>query len=69
MSSERKPTPGRADPAIAFRDGDAEQPLRAHLAEDLRIGMLLRERLAHARLELLLGIGAGGVADGSLQSQ
>ena len=52
----------RADAAIFLRDGRAEQPQRAHLAEDRGVGMLVLERLDDARRQPVLSIGARGVA-------
>ena len=46
-----------------MRDGRAEQPERAHLAQDFAVEMLVEIGLGDARLELGLGIALGGIAD------
>ena len=51
------------DAAIFRRDRRAEQPQGAHLAHDLAVEPFLEIGRRHARLELLLGISLGGVAD------
>ena len=48
--------------AVLLRDGGAQQAQLAHLAEDAGVGFLLAEGLEHARAELVLAVGAGGVA-------
>ena len=44
----------------------AEQAELAHLAEDRRVGLLVAERLEHARRELVLAVGVRGVAHHAL---
>ena len=51
-----------ADPAIFLGDRGAKQTHLAHLAEDRRVGGLILEGLDHARLQLVLCIGAGRIA-------
>ena len=51
-----------AGAAVLLGDDDAEHVERAHLAEDRRLGLLVPEHLQHARGQLLLAVGAGGVA-------
>src|SRR5262249_33810651 len=55
-----------AGAAILLRQGDAEQAERAHLMEDLAVSFLLQIGLDHARQQLVLRIGARGVADRAL---
>ena len=52
-----------AGAAIFVRDGRAEQAEPAHLAQDLAVEILVEIGFGDARLELVLGIGFGGVAD------
>src|SRR5690606_10051325 len=55
-----------AGAAVLGGDRRAEQAHLAHLAEDRRIGGLVAEGLLHARQQLVLRIGLGGVADHAL---
>ena len=48
--------------AVLRRQRRAEEPERAHLAEDRRIRLLVAKRLGHARQELVLRVGVRGVA-------
>ena len=57
---------GGAGAAIFLRQGHAEKAELAHLVEDRAVGFLLAIGLDHARLELVLRIGAGRVADHAL---
>ncbi len=52
--------------AIFFRQRDADQAKLAHLVEDLAVGLLFEIGLDDARLQLVLRIGARGVADHAL---
>ena len=52
-----------AGAAIFVRDGRAEQAEAAHFAQDLAVEILVEIGFGDARLELVLGIGFGGVAD------
>ena len=56
----------RAGAAIAFRQGRAEKAGGAHLVHDLAVEALLAKGREHARPELVLGVGAGGIADEAL---
>jgi len=56
----------RIGAAIFFRQRDADQAELAHLVEDLAIGLFLEVSLGDARQELVLRIGARGVADHAL---
>ena len=52
--------------AVFGRDGRAEQAHGAHFAEDGRVGLLVAERVPHARQQLALAIVARRVADHAL---
>ena len=52
--------------AIFFRQRDADQAEFAHLVENLAVGLLFQIRLGDARQQLVLRIGARGVADHAL---
>src|ERR1700694_5829933 len=51
-----------AGAAIFLRDGGAQEPERAHLVHDRAVELLLAEGRDDARHELLLGVGARGIA-------
>ena len=50
-----------AGAAVLLGDGRAQQAQLAHLAEDGRVGGLVAEGQLHARQQLFLAVGAGGV--------
>src|SRR5439155_24687431 len=56
----------RVGTAIFFRQRDADQTELAHLVEDFAVGLFLEIGLDDARLQLVLRIGARGVADHAL---
>ena len=56
----------RIGAAIFFRQRDTDQAEFAHLVEDLAVGLLFEIGLDDARLQLVLRIGARGVADHAL---
>ncbi|MGY4297708.1 hypothetical protein ACVWXN_005803 [Bradyrhizobium sp. i1.4.4] len=56
----------RIGTAIFLRQRNADQAELAHLVEDLAVGLLLEIRLGDARQQLVLGIGARGVAHHAL---
>jgi hypothetical protein len=53
-------------PAIFLRNGDAEQPGPAHLAEDLRVGLFLKISGFDPGCEPVRRKGGGGIADHAL---
>ncbi len=53
-------------PAVIRRHRRPEKAEFAHLAEDRGVGLLLPERLQHARGEPVLGVGEGGLLDEAL---
>ncbi|MNN05285.1 hypothetical protein D3C81_1180410 [compost metagenome] len=55
----------QAGAAVLLGDGRAEQAQFAHLAEDLDVGLLVAERLQHARHQLVLAVRGGGVTHGA----
>ena len=55
-----------AGAAVLLGQRGAEQTERPHLVENGAVGLLLQVGLDHAGGELLLRVGAGGVADGAL---
>ncbi len=56
----------RIGAAIFFRQGNTDQAKFAHLMEDVAVDLLLQIGLANARQQLVLRIGARGVADHAL---
>ena len=56
----------RIGAAIFLRQGDADQAEFAHLVEDVAVGLLFQIGLGDARQQLVLRIGARGVADHAL---
>ncbi len=56
----------RIGAAILFRQRDADQAELAHLVEDFAVGLFLEIGLGDARHQLVLRIGARGVADHAL---
>jgi len=56
----------QARAAVGLGNGRAEQPELAHLAKDRRVGLLVAERLLHARLQLVLAIRRGGITHHAL---
>ena len=56
----------RAQPAVFLGHRDAQQAHLTHFAENRRVGGFLTKRLDDTGLQLVLGIGAGGVAQHTL---
>ena len=56
----------RIGAAIFLRQRDADQAKLAHLVEDFAVGLFLKISLGDARQQLVLGIGARGVAHHAL---
>ena len=56
----------RIGAAIFFRERDADQAKLAHLVENLAVGLFFEIGLGDARQQLVLRVGARGVADHAL---